>query len=169
MSYNEIYISKEDEDDNHIGTIYGYSVDANEENWKNNILKNCHDVGFANFLISKILNSEVQKITILENLYVEEEFQGQGYGKELLEEFLDYEDYDIILLYSDNLNTQRKNFNLIKFYEDYDFERAKDLNDTYLLILDPNNLLNVNETNLEESLEKEYNSSISEKRKVRLK
>lgn len=156
--YTEILISKENNESDNIGNIFGYQVNLKKENWKNHILKNSSDIKFANFLISKISNLNFESITILDSLYIEEEYQGLGYGKQLLNDFIDNKDHDIIILYADMVNSQKENFNLLNFYEKFGFEKAKNEQETYLLICDYCDLINVEDISLEETLLKEFNN-----------
>lgn len=48
--------------------------------------------------LKEILKDLPNNVSILMNMYVDEDFQGKGYGKELIEEFLSYTTAPVILI-----------------------------------------------------------------------
>lgn len=77
--------------------------------------------------IKKILEKNVERVLILKSINIEEEYQGQGYGTEMLDEMLNETYPDAIILLCDNENEQKNGFVLEKFYEGYEFKRVNDL------------------------------------------
>lgn len=105
--------------ENNEGNIEGYIVNCLEENYQNFLRDNLEDQNKLNIIINFIKEKNIENILIVKNLNVEEEYQGQGIGRSLLEESL--EDCDIALLISDKYEKQREGFSLDNFYESSDF------------------------------------------------
>jgi len=107
------------ESENSEGCLEGYIVNCLEENYQNFLLNNVENSEQLNTIINFIKENKIEKILVVKNLNVNEEYQGQGIGRSLLDEAL--EDCDISILISDKYESQREGFNLNKFYEDSDF------------------------------------------------
>ncbi len=105
--------------ENNEGNIEGYIVNCLEENYQNFLKDNLEDQNKLQIIINFIKEKNIENILIVKNLNVEEECQGKGIGKSLLEESL--EDCDIALLISDKYENQREGFSLDNFYESSDF------------------------------------------------
>ncbi len=105
--------------ENNEGNIEGYIVNCLEENYQNFLRDNLEDQNKLNIIINFIKEKNIENILVVKNLNVEEEYQGQGIGRSLLEESL--EDCDIALLISDKYENQREGFSLDNFYESSDF------------------------------------------------
>lgn len=102
------------------GSYEAYIVDTNAENLKNFLNTEVGDNGS----IYNIIKKEVDKILVIKNLNIDEDFQGQGYGSELLYELLEnaksYGAHDAVLLCDLN-ESQKSGFSLTQFYENHDF------------------------------------------------
>ncbi len=101
-------------------TLSGYSVSSNQENYKNFLINNISNENLANKIIEFITKKDFNDVVIIKNLNVEEEYRGQGIGKNLLEEAI--AEAEIAILISDKYETQKKGFVLDKFYINSDFE-----------------------------------------------
>lgn len=116
-----MYRSKYLENDG--GNIEGYEISSEDENYKNFLLNEI-DTKIADKISEFIRNANYNNIAIIKNINVEEDYRGQGLGRELLENFID--GVDIAILISDKYEIQNDGFVLEKFYEGSDFEKVCD-------------------------------------------
>lgn len=127
--YSEIYIYNDG------GDADGYVTDtASEklENWVNvrHKLNNDEFIGHV--------KSSFETISFLNNMNVDENSRGQGFGSDLLEKFIDEAANrmaEAIILFADTEEEQEEGFDLIQFYESYDFEVVKKYPDGALMLL----------------------------------
>ena len=76
-----------------------------------------------------------EKFAILTNMWVDEDVRGEGLGTEMLDNFLhDVKDVDIIFLIADAQETQKKGFNLEKWYASKKFKKIKDTSAGALMV-----------------------------------
>jgi len=101
------------------GSLSGYVVSYSDSNYKNFLTEEIRDEKRLKAVIEFIEENQYDQVLILKNLNVEEDYQGQGIGRNLLEEAIG--DCSIALLIADANETQRDNFELEKFYEGSDF------------------------------------------------
>lgn len=101
------------------GSLTGYIVSSEAENYKNFIKNNICDPRVSETIIKHILNLPCYDILVIKNVNVEEEFRGKGIGKQLIEEAL--EEANVAILVSDKYESQLNGFILNKFYENLDF------------------------------------------------
>ena len=101
------------------GSLSGYVVSYNAQNYKNFLAEEIRDEKRLKAVIAFIEQNQYEQVLIVKNLNVDEEYQGQGIGRTLLENAL--ENCSIALLIADSGETQRENFELEKFYEGSDF------------------------------------------------
>lgn len=111
-SYNVLDISED------YGSVYGYSVDTKSVNLINWLSKNNVEG------IVEILNElkPFDKIAILDNINVYDEYRNKGYGNVLMENFIDSCDNGEsgILLICDK--SEENKFSLLEWYKGYGFE-----------------------------------------------
>jgi GNAT superfamily N-acetyltransferase len=133
------YISRSysEEEDGFDGNYEGYCINTSKENFKNWLEKEIGDDGKIYQLITK----EIEKIFILKNLNVDEEFQGQGYGSQILQDAMDEAqgEYEAIILLCDIGESQKEGFILEKFYSNHDFKTIGYFDD-YPLMVSPEEL-----------------------------
>jgi GNAT superfamily N-acetyltransferase len=113
-------------------TLSGYSVSSNQENYKNFLIDNISNEMLANKIVEFIKNKDFNDIVIIKNLNVDEEYRGQGIGRNLLEEAIS--EAEIAILISDKYEIQNKGFVLDKFYINSDFEPVLDTSSGSLMI-----------------------------------
>ena len=101
------------------GSLSGYLVSYSDNNYKNFLGEEIRDEKSLKAVIDFIEQNQYEQVLIVKNLNVEEDYQGQGIGRNLLENAL--ENCSIALLIADAGETQRENFKLKKFYEGSDF------------------------------------------------
>lgn len=117
ISINEYYT---EEENGFEGSYDAYLVDTFAENLKNFLNKEVGDNGS----IYHIIRKEVGHILIIKNLNIDEKFQGQGYGSELLNEIIENarsKGVHHAILLCDLNESQKDNFNLVTFYENHGF------------------------------------------------
>lgn len=114
------------------GSIFGYISDC-DENFLNFLEKNDY---FEEDFISLEKYKNCKKAYIC-NLYIEEEYRGNGNGTYLMNEILEdmYYSTDVkyVFLVCDNIESN--NFSLQKWYESYDFEVIADKYRCPLMVL----------------------------------
>lgn len=103
------------------GSIEGYSVSYNDENYKIFLDENLNDKVYLSKIIDFIKLNKFENIKIIKNLNVEDEYRGQGIGSDLLNS--ETNSADIVLLISDKYESQIKGFLLDKFYEAAGFHK----------------------------------------------
>lgn len=116
--YSEIDI---DEDG---GTIFGYSVNSQDENYKFFLKEEISNEKLAKKIIEYIEKNIKGEINIIKNINVEEEFRGQGIGKSMLEQ--SNANCEISILISDKYEIQKDNFILDDFYLNNGYEKVLD-------------------------------------------
>ena len=105
------------------GSASGYVVSSEKENIKNYLSKHIEQAD----VVARVLAKKKCSVGLLRNMYVEEEFRGDGQGNQLMADFLEeaaMHDAEFILLVCDQAETQNEGFSLQKFYEDFDFVTA---------------------------------------------
>lgn len=101
------------------GSCEAYVVDTEQENVENWLNKTgCYDVDF----IASIRN-RFSRIAIIKGLYVEEDSRHQGIGTSIFEKILDNAGlYDAKAIMLECDKGENNNFDIQKWYEDYEFE-----------------------------------------------
>lgn len=127
--YKEITCSYDEENDGFNGSYYGYVVSTEEENLKNWLQKEINDDGY----IYNLIKDKAEEIFILKNINIDEEFQGKGFGKRLLEEAMEEAEAPTILI-CDIGESQKSFFNLEIFYEKQGFETILTVNNYPLMV-----------------------------------
>lgn len=107
----------DEENDGFEGYMLAYTINPSKENNLSNFLR---DEGIPEAFINQIerINDE---ILVIKNIYVDEEYRGNGYGNEILEELLSHSLSGKVILIADMDETQQEGFNLIAFYNSYGF------------------------------------------------
>jgi GNAT superfamily N-acetyltransferase len=126
-------------------SISGYVVTKEYNNWHNFLNEWCED--YADLLIKSIIDSEIENIYVLKNIFVDEDSRGCGIGTHLMNIFLeDVTCNDIVLLAADLQEEQMQGFNLVQWYENFNFYPITTTEDICLMASDNNNILsNVND------------------------
>ena len=101
------------------GNIEAYTVDCKKEQLFNFLSDKIKE----SELLYNVINEYSQTVTVIKNINIEEEYQGQGYGAEILNNALDLT--DIVILECDNDEIQRENFILEDFYKNFGFISIK--------------------------------------------
>jgi GNAT superfamily N-acetyltransferase len=101
------------------GSLSGYIVSHSDNNYKHFLSEEIRDEKRLKAVIEFIEENQYDQILIIKNLNVEDEYQGQGIGRNLLEDAIG--ECSIALLIADANESQRDNFELEKFYEGSDF------------------------------------------------
>lgn len=122
--YREISVDAE------FGSAFGYEVDSTKDNLQLWLYSYIEDKALLD-----VLRSSYKNVAILKNINVEVECQGEGYGSELLNKWLDEVIAPVVLLISDSAESQKEGFVLDKFYEDFGFEVLRDTPYGSLMIL----------------------------------
>ena len=119
-----------EEDEEFIGNVEGVLLESNEE--LNNAL-NRQKILFEDDL--RQILSEHLPIAFLKNMYVEYDFRNQGYGNQLVDDFIN-ESSDLeakaIILESDE--GEDNDFALTSWYESFGFEKLES-KDTYPIMI----------------------------------
>jgi len=114
------------------GALDGYVVDTSKEQ-----IKNYLDNFRVNLEITNELKSKFKKIAIIKNINVEEKHRGEGIGNKLLSYAID-DAYDngaeAIILIADK--EEENQLDLIRWYENYGFEKLTNTISGPLMILD---------------------------------
>ena len=114
------YISKvfTEDEDGFNGNCEGYVINTNAENLPNFLSE--YTVNAQN-IVNAIKNIK-DEILIIKNINVDEEFQGCGYGGEILSYILNESYCSTAILICDTSESQKEGFILEKFYENNDFK-----------------------------------------------
>lgn len=139
-----IYIDSDIENDEEetVGSIQGYLVNKNEENWKIFLRNELNNESLLAFMIEKIESSNLNEIAIIKNVNVYDEYRGQGYGNDLINLFFDKaENLDIIMLVADKGEDQKDGFSLKVWYESFDFQEVFEQEDIIFMVWDNNSHL----------------------------
>jgi len=113
------------------GSISGYTVSVDEDNYKNFLEENIADHIKRKHIINFIEAKGYQSITVIKNLNVEREYRGQGIGKGLLEDAISGSQFAMLI--SDKHENQVRNFVLNKFYENAGFEKLVNTSAGYFM------------------------------------
>lgn len=113
------------------GSISGYTVSVNEENYKNFLEENIADDIKRKHIIGFIEAKGYQTITVIKNLNVDREYRGQGIGKGLLEDAIASSQFAMLI--SDKHESQVRSFVLNKFYENAGFEKIVNTSGGYFM------------------------------------
>lgn len=111
-----------EDNDGFDGNIDAYIVSSKEENLKNWFLQNfdfLDNVEVEDFI--NTIRSHSDDILIIKNLNVDHEFQGQGFGTQIMNEIMSY-DFDTAILIADRTESQLKDFDIEKFYNSLSFK-----------------------------------------------
>jgi len=132
----ENFMSREIMIEHDHGSAEGYVTDTNSEqfiNWFNNR----HKI-YDQTMIDKF-KDKYKSVAFLNNMNVDEDSRGNGYGSEILEDFISDASMhypDAIILIADTEESQNDGFDLVKFYEGYDFEIVKRYSFGILMIME---------------------------------
>ncbi len=114
------------------GSLEGYVVDTDKPQLKNYL----ESQGAPEQLINNIA-SKFNRISIIKNMYIDDEYRGQGLGSNLLNNAID-SSYDkgaeAILLIADVHESNE--FSLVDWYRNYGFEIIGDANGDPIMLLD---------------------------------
>tara|TARA_B100002003_G_scaffold230693_1_gene241056 strand:- start:8340 stop:8810 length:471 start_codon:yes stop_codon:yes gene_type:complete len=107
----------------HEGSLEGYVVDAAQPNIRNYLEQHCSEAG----MVATVLAELGERVALLRNLYVPEEWRGQGIGTELVSEFMrqgEVKGATAYLLISDEREGQANGLDLTSWYTGFGFETA---------------------------------------------
>ncbi len=127
-SYNE-------EEDGFNGNCEAYVVSTKKENLFNWLTKETAD---ANKLYN-IIKELTEDILIVKNINVDEEFQGQSNGSQILCDLINNSFASSAILVCDIGESQKEGFVLEEFYENHDFKTIQ-INSDYPLMVYPTSL-----------------------------
>ena len=105
------------------GTAFGYVVHSSKENIRNYLSEH---IGEAN-LVANVLARKNCNVAILRNMYVDEDFRGEGQGNLLMADFLEeagLHEAEFVMLICDKAEGQINDFSLEQFYAGFDFVTA---------------------------------------------
>lgn len=122
----------EENEDGFNGNCEAYVVPTKKENLLNWLQKETSE---AEKIYNTIKNL-AEDILIIKNINVDEEFQGQGNGSQILCELINNSFADAAILVCDIGETQKEGFVLENFYENHDFKTIK-INNEYPLMVYP--------------------------------
>ena len=88
-----------------------------------NLINYLQDQGVEKDIIEAIKKIN-EDILLVKNMYIDEEYRGNGFGSIVFEEMLNESTTGKVILISDNEEDQRPGFNLNDFYTEYGFEKA---------------------------------------------
>jgi len=130
-------LSKEyTEDENGFnGNVEAYSIATSKENLKNWLKKEIHDNG----TLYEIIKNLTDNILIIKNINVNEEFQGKGFGAEILCSVINDSYAGSAILLCDIGENQREGFVLEDFYKNNGFDTVL-VKDGYPLMVFPEKL-----------------------------
>lgn len=125
-----------EEDDGFEGNVNAYIVPSKEDNLKNWFLQNFDylDKIEIDDFINAIKNNS-KDILIIKNLNIDEEYQGNGYGSQIIEQLMD-EDFDTSILIADITESQKEGFKIEKFYNAVGFKSVIE-QDKYPIMIFP--------------------------------
>ncbi len=131
------YFSKtyDEDEDGFNGNCEAYAVSTKKENLLNWLTKETAD---ANKLYN-IIKELTEDILIIKNINVDEEFQGQGNGSQILCDLINNSFANAAILVCDIGESQKEGFVLESFYENHDFKTIQ-TNSDYPLMVYPQNL-----------------------------
>lgn len=120
----------DEDDDGFSGSYDAYSVNTNKENLANFLKNNVDDDG----KIYEAIKKETNNILVIKNLNIDKEFQGKGYGSEILSDLLNESYAEAAILMCDILEGQLPGFVLEKFYESHNFKTIETYQDYPIMI-----------------------------------
>lgn len=148
-SYSKDYCFEEDEFD---GVIECYLVDTSKENLKNWLEKEVGDKG----TIYNIIKDKTSEVLIIKNAYIDEEFRGQGFGLDMINEALSSSYAQSSILLCDSYESQREGFKLSSFYEQLGYKTIL-INNEQPLMVYPEKLADEIKNQLENSFKQKKN------------
>lgn len=113
------------------GTLEGYIVSTKQENWKNFLQQEVPDI--AAKVIQAIEKSGVLEFAVLKTMHVDEGCRGYGLGSALMNSVFE-ESFDAAILVADLREEQSRGFNLVAWYESYDFVAVPSVSDDVRLM-----------------------------------
>lgn len=137
------------------GSLEGYIVNSKDESYRNFIQNEVSDNVLASKLISFIEGNNYENILVIKNINVGEDYQGNGYGKEMLENALG--NCSVSILISDKYEEQRENFNLERFYETSNFIKMGEGSSGGLMAYPSEEFIKLKELLVDEKQEKRAN------------
>ncbi len=131
------YFSKSyaEEEDGFNGNCEAYIVSTKKENLLNWLTKETADANKLYYIIQEL----TEDILIVKNINVDEEFQGQGNGSQILCDLINDSFANSAILVCDIGESQKEGFVLEKFYETHDFKTIQ-INSEYPLMVYPTSL-----------------------------
>ena len=132
QSYSKTFTEDEDGFE---GNIEAYSVSTEKENLLNWLKKEADEPE----KVYEAIKSLLPEILIIKNLNVDEKFQGNGYGSEIITNVLNESFAQGAILLCDIAEPQNPGFFLEKFYEMHDF-KAIQHNLDYPIMVFPSSL-----------------------------
>jgi GNAT superfamily N-acetyltransferase len=127
---NDLSKVYEEEDDGFNGNVDAYHIETKEENLKNWLEAEVNDNGD----LYKIIKKLTKDILIIKNINVDEEFQGQGFGGEILCNVINDSYTSSAILLCDIGESQRDGFLLEEFYKENGFETILKRDDYPLMV-----------------------------------
>lgn len=115
-SNESVFISLDE--DTEEGGVDGYVTNARKDVQLKNYLEEHGCLEAA-----PLITSKYGIVSILRNIWVDEEYRNEGFGSELLNEFIlnsELNDAEAIVLVADR--TEENSMDIIKWYEGFDFE-----------------------------------------------
>lgn len=119
-----------EDEDGFNGNCEAYLIESSKSNLLNWLKKEVFDAD----RIYSVLKELTTDILIIKNINVEEEFQGQGNGGQILCDLLNNSFADAAILVCDIAESQKEGFVLEKFYEENNFKTILMNNDYPLMI-----------------------------------
>lgn len=112
------------------GSAEGYEINTSEVNARNYLAEYTE----LSDSIADWLKDNHETVALLKNINVDEECQGQGFGSELLSDFIDETD-GIVLLIADKAESQREGFSLETWYEGFGFASVLETGAGQLMVM----------------------------------
>lgn len=100
------------------GYFEGYIVNPKKEN---NLIVFLESE-FASYQLISAVKKINDDILVVKNIFIDEDFRGQGFGSEVFEEIISHSLNNKIILCADTDEVQNDGFDLIKFYQSYGFD-----------------------------------------------
>lgn len=112
----------------------GYICGIKDENWVN-YLKNHHKFAEIEELHTLFNQLNLNTVTVISNIYVEDDCRNNGFGTEVLETIYNesLSESDAIILIADTLETN--DINLVTWYSEYGFKILKSTNKEKLPVM----------------------------------
>jgi ribosomal protein S18 acetylase RimI-like enzyme len=100
------------------GNFEGYYVETTQENLKNFLEGKTN----KSSIIYREICKSVSGVLVIKNINIDEEFQGEGHGTEVLNNAINVSSARSAILISDSCESQRDGFSLDEFYRYQGFE-----------------------------------------------